>query len=94
MNFKWADSIASEKYRLIEAFEDLRKCKKFKKLFIKVSNLKMELDFDGLGELLKELDDPYYYMKFGTQEIVYLRDMLSVERTLPYNRRNKEEKAR
>lgn len=75
-------------------FADLRECKKFKKLFVKVSDLKMKLDFDGLGELLKELDDPYYYMKFGTKEIAYLRDTVSVERTLPYNRRIKEEKAR
>lgn len=71
-------------------FTYLREIKKFKKLFVEVSDLKTALSFKELGELIKELDNPHYYLKFGTEEIVYLRDMLLTERALPYNRHNKE----
>ena len=73
-------------------FEYLRKFRKFKKLFVEVSDLKTRLDYDESRDLLNELNNPYYYLKFGTQEIVYLRDMLLTERAVFRNRCGKKQK--
>lgn len=69
-------------------YEYLFNYRKFKKLFVEVSDLKTRLDCDELRELIDELNKPQYYLKFGTQEIIYLRDMLLTERAI-FHRKKK-----
>lgn len=62
--------------------EFLTKITTFNEFFITVSKLKVEFNRTELKMLLNELDNIIYSVKFGNQEIAYLKDSVVAERTL------------
>ena len=75
--------------------EFLTKIATFNEFFVAVSKLKVELGKAELKMLSNELDNIIYSEKFGNQEMVYLKDSVIAERTLPcksYNQREFTEK--
>lgn len=71
-----------------ELHEFLIKIDSFHEFFVAVSKLKTELDREGLGVLLEELDQLIYVIKFGGEEIAYLKDSVVAERVLPCKAKN------
>lgn len=66
-----------------ELHELLKNIEEFKEFFICVSEFKTEFTKENLKILLKELDNEYYYEKFGEVAILYLRDSILCEGILP-----------
>jgi len=80
--------IRSENDRITVSFITmLSNCEDFKEFFIKVSELKLDLNRKELSNLQDAAR--FYEPKYGYKAIIFIRDMLAAEKLLPCNNLSK-----